>query len=549
MSLAQEYSPKFTNISPEDLEEINRAPVPPAAYRPSLEDFSPEALERANITHASFASKNLHISRVRVGRRVGRYLEYTPPDPGHYLELYYWDEVFATIIDAEYGTEASLGAAERGIKSLFKGQYESGFIPNIQDMKISRLTELKPEQMLGFDSKDHSNYTQPPIVALGISKIYKARKNQEGVSKELRDHQAKEFLSSVYEPMKRAYEFLDLNRRVAPDDRRVFIIHPHETGRDSDPTYRGLKRVMIPRKGEHTPKIIDRTNTFLDYGQILLFGNKLKRANGDMAKIRELFGAVDLMFNCMLADNLHVAAELALELAGTGDDEASRQYRQDASWFRQYAIDVEGKLQDKNWFPKARNGKGGFYSTDKDGRPYNEVGINNLAPLMLPNLSEEQIRSLSHMLDNDFDVPYPLPSVGKFSKNFDPHNQQLDRLWEGSTWINLNWYYSERGIKRLIDNRAVQQDRLLKFRLQSWAIRLARKSKELYAMNGAKEFYDSITGRAQRTYRVKNFAWSNLALIMTGVRLEYEDNELESLVDEYAEFLESLRAEAEIVYT
>ena len=507
-------------------------------YTPRVEDFSEKAQNYANTTHASAASKNMLLNRDMVGHKVHKKIEWTPPDPDHYTEEYYWDQIFAVIIDAEAGTEESITAAEKGLRTLLKGQFKNGFMPNIQNIGPGRKIDLEP--FLGFNSNEHSNYTQPPLLALGISKVYYARKNQKDLPKKSAETRAKDFLSEVYEDMKQAYVYLDDNRSVERDhDRRAVIIHPHETGRDSDPTYKKLKPYLIPRKGVDTPKIIDAANIVLDYGQSLWISNRLKRAGEDTDKAHGIFRAVDIMFNAMLVDNLYVAADLAKELSTNESD----QYTADAKWFTEYSEDIERKLFEKNWFPDARNGKGAFYSTDRDGNPFVETGVNNISSLLLRGLSEEHVKSQLDMMDTDFDVRYPLPSIGKYSRNFDPNNQQKERLWEGPTWINMNWYLGERGIKQILKNPNLTKDPLIKFRLEAWAIRLAKSSKDLYARNGPKEFYNPLKGDAQRTYRVKRFAWSNLALIQTGVKINYSEHDLEKLVGEYAEYLKALNAE------
>jgi hypothetical protein len=501
-------------------------------YLPSLEDFTPSALDYANSTQKAIAAKNLNSNRNEVGHKLRRKIAWTPPDPKHYAEEYYWDEIFAVIIDAANGSEESISTAENGVRTLLQGQFDNGFIPNIQNIGQGR--RFDPERIFGFSSKEHSNYTQPPLLALGISKAYYARKNQEGDT----ESRAMSFLNEVYDDMKKAYVYLGKHRSFGSNDRRAFITHPHETGRDSDPTYRRIKPFLIPRKGANTAKAVDIVNAVLDYGQAIWLSVKLRRAGEDTEKAHGIFRAIDVMFNAMLVDNLLVAADLALQLSQNEKD----QFSKDAAWFKNYANDIEQGLYQKNWFAEARQGKGAFYSTDKDGNPFTETGVNNLSALLLPNLSEAHLISLLDMLDTDFDVPYPLNSVTQYSRNFDPNNQQRERLWEGSTWLNINWYYSERGLKQLIKNARLNINPLTKFRLEAWAIRLAKSSKDLFKQNGAKEFYNPITGEAQRIYRVSRFAWSNLALIQTGVRLNYSEHELKQLVDQYSEYLKALNA-------
>jgi len=459
-------------------------------------------MEAAAYPDSQRAAWNLYKNRLELQRATGNPPEYTPPAPGHYWGLYLWDEGFHAIIDARHGSAHSLEAAKTGLRTLVRGQHEDGSIPNFQDLGPRR--RFEPERIFGYESREHSNYTQPPVLALAVAETQQAIRGQSGVDPEQAEAAADEFLTEMYPSLKRFYEYFDAHRRNGINDRRIFIIHPHETGRDSDPTYDYLKPYRWPRNGVATTHAVDKANAGLDYFQSIRFGSKLRKANGDVAKARELFGAVDVMMNCILADNLNEMAGMAQQL-GRAEDEA---------YFSKYATEVEGKVLSEMWFGQARTGEGIFYANKPDGEPIQEVSISNLFPLVLENLPEDQLESLLGMMDTSFNTPFPLPSVATTSPKYDPHNRESERLWRGSVWQNTNWYLVERGLRKQQSRTDLIHRTDLIERCLEWDKQITNRSRKMVAVKGIWEFYNPITGRGQRRRRVQNFAWSNLAYVM-----------------------------------
>jgi glycogen debranching enzyme len=223
-----------------------------------------------------------------------------------------------------------------------------------------------------------------------------------------------------------------------------------------------------------------------------------------LQQARELFGAVDVMMNCMLVDNLDEMSQLARHLGKV----------EDARYFSKYARDVETKILDEMWFDGQPDRPSGFYAQNNQGQPINEVSINNLFPLTLPNLKENQLESLIGLMDRSFNTPYTLPTVATDSPNYDPHNRESDRLWQGPVWENANWYLVVRGLaKQLRRTQLMSRRPGLKVDCEHWAKRISVSSRRLLDMNGPREYYDPTNGRALRP-RVKNFGWSNLGYVM-----------------------------------
>jgi glycogen debranching enzyme len=228
-----------------------------------------------------------------------------------------------------------------------------------------------------------------------------------------------------------------------------------------------------------------------------------------------MFWVNDVMFNCMYADNLALMSQLAEEHGSS----------EDAQRYEDLAGEVESQILSDMWFPNEKDGRGVFYALNK-GEPIKEVSISNLFPLVLPRLTEKQLESQLELILTSFNTAYPLPSVATDSPNYDPKNQESERLWRGSTWINTNWYLVERGLRRQAERPDLAHRPELITLCSEIADRVVLASREM--VNGSlAEHYNPDTGAGQRLHRSPNFAWSLLAHVMkTSAELEVEKLEL-----------------------
>jgi hypothetical protein len=448
--------------------------------------------------HAELAAQNLLHNRERLGRKLGiGETSHTPPAENHYEDIYEWDSYLAAIMNARAGGPW-VRAAKNELFSVTYGQQENGFIANIQYAENGRKFDL--EKILAFDkSANGSNYTQAPILALSVNETFRALESQSYVEADL-------FLNSIYPRVAKLYKYFEDFRSNGPEDKLIGVIHPHETGRDSDPTFDFIKPRRLQRSGVETSQLVNKLNTVIDYASVLSYGRKIRGAS--LEEVRDVFWVNDVMMNCMYADNLYQVAELAKKNCNF----------EDSKHFQELAETVEAQILDKMWFPEARGGQGMFYALNKDGTPIQEISVSNLFPLVLPNLKEEQLEAVLDCMDQSFNVPFPLPSVATDSPNYDPHNSEVDRLWRGPVWMNMNWYLVEQGLKKQMTRPELAYRPDLLNRCLQWERRIISSSLELLNKNGPREHYDPITAEGQRN-RVKNFAWSNLAYFMleTGV--------------------------------
>lgn len=417
-------------------------------------------------------------------------VSHTPPSPEHYPHIFLWDSCFSAIVFARYGY---VQEAATELLTLVKGQQANGLIPNMQFFPKGR--KFDPERPSFMHPKDRSDYTQPPVLALAVQETYKAllvKGDKSG---------AQSFLERIYPNLKSFYNYFIDNRQNGADNILIGNIHPHETGRDSDPTFDFIK-TRLQRKGDQTSRLTNNVNRVLDYGSVLKLNYQLRAKQWNLEEAKKLFWVNDVMFNCIYVDNLYQMAELA-----TNNNQAK-----DAVLFSQKAQQVEKQILTQMWFPEQRTGKGTFLALNHN-KPIDVVSVSNLFPLILPNLHPEQLDSILELLETSFNTPYPIPSVPHDNSNYDPHHGERDRLWRGPTWINMNWYLVERGLRVQAMRKEIQNDPNLASRCQQLATYIAQKSHELVEQ-GYYEYYDPENGTPERGNKTKNFAWSTLADIL-----------------------------------
>ncbi len=414
---------------------------------------------------------------------------YTPPSPDHYPHLFLWDSMLSATFLAEKDLPDK-GAEE--VEVLLDGMQSNGFIPNTQFAPGGR--KFDPERFTYLHPRRSSDYTQPPIMADAALATY------ESYLRSGNEQAAQDFLTKNYPKLKQAYKFFSDNRQNGPYDRLIFNTHPHETGRDSDPTFDFFK-VRIPRRGEKTPRIIDKVNAGLDYGSVLALNGLFRIKKWDTDKTTKHFKVNDVMFNCLYANNLQKMSELA-KIVGEFED---------AEEFSYVGEGVKDQILSKMWFPEARGGQGAFYALN-NSEPIEEVSVSNLFPLTLTNLKSEQLSSCLRMILTSFNANYPLPSVATNSPNYDPHYSEKGRIWRGGTWINTNYFIAE-GLamqaerQDLLDNEETKLMQNLSAQLSSLIVGY---SHDLISQ-GFYEFYNPRTGKGQR---IKNFSWSVIITLL-----------------------------------
>lgn len=439
-----------------------------------------------------------------MSEKLGRAVTNSSPSPkNHYLGLYRWDELLADTFMAKY--EANPELAIEGFETLLSHTRADGMIPNLVKPDIKRHA-IDPEPK-HFRYKHLSPYGQPPLEAMTARSIYDSL-NREGKRAE-----AVAFLERNYAKIAKSIDYFDEYRRNDHSDPRIGVIHPHETGRDSDPTFdyarKWLKHVpyigtLVKKEVPVLSKSYGGVRALANWHDALGFTKGMAQDNWRLERMRERFWFIDVMYNCMYADNLYEMAGLAEQLGKTDDQER----------YSKLAAKVERTILDRMWDPEARDGRGAFWGDKGNGEPVKVMSVSNLFPLILPNLAINQLESLVGLLEDDFKTRYPIPSVGKHEKEYDAHNFMKATLWRGGTWDNMNWYLVERGIRLQMKRPEVAENTELYTRLSQLADYISFRSRRRADVHGHPEFSHPEKGHGQRLAKEADFLWGTGAYHM-----------------------------------
>jgi glycogen debranching enzyme len=135
-----------------------------------------------------------------------------------------------------------------------------------------------------------------------------------------------------------------------------------------------------------------------------------------------------------------------------------------------------------------------FYDVyGKDNKQLKVLTFTIALPVILKEVSQETARRIlqRHFLNADeFDLPYPIPSVAKCEPSFNPGASRY--LWRGPTWPVINWFLYHSFIANGFEEHAS---------------RLKSAMKALIDKSGFREFYNPYTGDG---YGAENFTWAGL---------------------------------------
>jgi len=407
---------------------------------------------------------------------------FTIPAEGLYPHQWLWDSCFIAI-----GlSHVNVPRAKREIKSLLRGQWSNGMLPNMifddalwlnQDRNIwrSHLSIYAPDKV------STSGITQPPMLAESVVRV--GRK----MTKAERRTWYKSMLPALIAYHQWLYEERDPNQSGL-----VTLIHPYESGMDSTPPwinqlhkhhrpwwvkpYKSLKLDnivnRIRRDTRHLPpgQRMDTLDAMLYYDVIRSLRNK----HYDIGRIfkHTQFTIQDLGFNSIfIRANQHLldmaeysGYELPIELT---DRIEQSKHALEMLW-----DNYSGQYLSKNF---------------KTNKLIREPTIATLLPLYAGTVTKERAQTLVNLLldDTKFMMPHPIPSVPKDSKYFEP-----ERYWQGPSWININWL--------IIDG-------LERYGYTDIASILKQKSLDLVSTHGCFEYFSPIDGTPAGA---ANFSWT-----------------------------------------
>jgi len=382
---------------------------------------------------------------------------YTCPSLGQYTHQWLWDSCFHAIIWCYFNPEN----AKKELLSLTKKQFENtGMLPHMYYWKsaVGLIPRLGDFLFKNWPEQDRSRITQPPLIAQAVEKVYAQTQDQA-------------FLEQMITPLQKYYDWLhtERNEKISGDG-LVSIIHPWESGMDLLPIWdhiHKIKRLFTIRTALWLNRIIKKCN----------------RVNWEIAKIKDLdlFLVKDVSFNVIYLLNLQAMANLCELL----DQEEKKEV------YLQRAEEGKKALMEKCWDEESRF----FYSIHAlTDQKLPGLTISGLFPLAL-DIDPQKLGHLvkDHLMnEEEFWLPYPIPTVAKSSPAFNPKGGA--QLWRGPTWVSPNWYI----VKGLQSNG-----------YEDIAQEIITKMIEMVNISGFREQYDPFTAKG---YGARNFGWSTLLI-------------------------------------
>lgn len=414
--------------------------------------------------------------------------EYTIPADGPYPHQWLWDSCFVAIGLANYDTER----AQMEIKSLFRGQWANGMMPNMifadgDEHRRDRNMWQSWRNPYAPDDLATSGITQPPMPAEAVIQI----------GKKLKPDEKRQWYLDVFPGLLSYHEWL-YRERDPHEEGLVLLIHPWESGLDNTPPWMHELHLhqtpwwasLIEKSGadalvnhfrrdtKHTlpGERISNTEALLYYNAIRRF----RRKNYDIDGILNGsdFAVQDLAYNSIL---LKAHEHLKTIAKSIGHDVPE--------WLRERAHKGREHLQDKLWDTYS----GQFYSRNfVTHKLIKEPSIATLLPLYSGAIKPERAELLVKLLKNKkaYWGKYPVPSVP-----FNSDKYKETGYWQGSTWVNTNWLII-RGLQR--------------YGYEKEARELTEKTVELVGQNGTYEYFSAKTGRAAGA---KKFSWTAALII------------------------------------
>ena len=386
----------------------------------------------------------------------GMRYDFVCPSPTHYPFQWFWDSSFHAIALLQ----VDAGLAKQELRSLLQGAQPDGYIAHMLLWDTSSNPEwFTPEACIRLDHPHFTGTIQPPVVARALERIYDAT------------HDAA-YVRELFPPIVAFMRWLDRVRDVDRDG-LVTIIQPDESGLDASPKYDREMRVSSQPPSDTLP----------DWrrGMHRLFDVYKNKTHEEQAKL-DVFSFEDVMMNTIYADAWRALARLARAVGLEGAEEYEQRYRK--------TLDA---LMAKCWDDR----RGVFW--DLSGAREDQVRVltfTSLFPLVLPDLDQAVAARLvnDHLLnEQEFWLAYPIPSVAANEPSFDP-GWITNTTWRGPTWLNVNWYLYW-GLRQ--------------HGFRDVARELARRTVDMQAKGGIREFYDPRTAAGQGA---TSFGWSTLVL-------------------------------------
>jgi glycogen debranching enzyme len=281
------------------------------------------------------------------------------------------------------------------------------------------------------------------------------------------------FVSTMLPKLKKYFAWLASNRDFEGNG-LLSIITPFESGMDWKPSF-------DPVVGfRHS-----RANTQLFWRVMWVdLRNFLRRYNVQAIYKADYFIVKEVGFNTLYVQDLHALARLC-----------SLAQDNDANKFKTRAEQVTRSMLELMFDAEAV----AFFDIYGHTMTKSKILTPTIFfPMVLPDIPESigcAIVERHLFKKEEFQTPYPLPSVAVNDPAFDPFEAPI-YLWRGPTWVVSNWFLYQ----CLLCNGYVEE-----------ANKLLETVKKLIKKSGFREYYHPFVGDG---YGAKDFTWSGLVVDM-----------------------------------
>lgn len=407
---------------------------------------------------------------------------FTMPAGDLYPHQWLWDSCFIAIglrhIDVD--------RAQTELRSLLRGQWQNGMIPNMifsDDPAFHRDRHAWQSQLSPWAPDDvaTSGITQPPMLAEATVQV----------GEKLSWPERRLWYRQMWESLLAYHQWLYAERDPHGEG-LVLLIHPWETGLDNTPPWMDylqdhqlalwirflhstkLENIMSLFRRDTRSAPINERFTNLEVLALFDVMRRFKRKSYDIGRILDhsLFAIEDVVFNSILIR------------ANTHLRDIAKSIREDIPEELDASMKKTEKAFDQLWDDKSQQ----YYSRDFVTHKWlRESSIGTLLPLYAGHISKERAEKLVKLIENqhEFGTKFPLPSVPRTSRYFDPK-----RYWQGPTWVNTNWL--------IIDG-------LRRYGFDDHADVLSEMTLELVDTHGSSEYFDPMDGVP---LGAENFSWT-----------------------------------------
>jgi hypothetical protein len=356
---------------------------------------------------------------------------WTCPSAVGYPHQWLWDSCFIAMGLAHRDPRRAAGE----VRSLFRGQWANGMLPNIifaegaRDVGSRRIWQSKKHPEAPRDVET-SCITQPPLPAVAVWHVAQA----------LAAPDRRAFLAELFPRLVDYHRWL--YRERDPDGRGlVTLIHPWECGLDTTPPWMeelrrmpapwwlrvvlrlGLARVVRALRTDTRFAPASERPTDGDGLRMVVLARHVKRYGFELARLprEEAVLIEDLAFNSLLAVSNRSLANIAAELDITLDPQLESCFRNTEDAIEQLWDEPTGQYYSRNAVT---------------GELIKLQTVATFLPLWAGVPSPARATRLAgHLREHaGFWPRFPVPSVPTDAPQFDAH-----RYWKGPTWVNVNW--------------------------------------------------------------------------------------------------------------